>query len=231
MPTKKNQHPGRAAARRAATTASTRSSRSPTPTTPAAPDARRRRQRRAAPDRLRSACTPTWASSRPCTTRASWPSSRASAIRTRIARTSAAWTSGTRPSPETFERSGWLGRYVAACQCAQDNALPAISVGDQLNTHVLDRHDAGARRRQHRRVLVPDRHQVQERPHLPDADAAEHLQPGRQLVGAREPDPARHAAGAGGLGRAAEGGRERTSRPSVPGQQRPGQPAQDWSRR
>ncbi|MCA1644135.1 MAG: DUF1501 domain-containing protein [Chloroflexi bacterium] len=37
-------------------------------------------------------------------------------------------------SPETFERSGWLGRYVGACQCAQDNALPAISVGDQLNT-------------------------------------------------------------------------------------------------
>lgn len=37
-------------------------------------------------------------------------------------------------SPDTFERSGWLGRYVSACQCAQDNALPAISVGDQLNT-------------------------------------------------------------------------------------------------
>jgi uncharacterized protein (DUF1501 family) len=36
--------------------------------------------------------------------------------------------------PDTFERSGWLGRYVGACQCAQDNALPAISVGDQLNT-------------------------------------------------------------------------------------------------
>src|SRR6266542_2724642 len=36
--------------------------------------------------------------------------------------------------PESFERSGWLGRYVSACQCAQDNALPAISVGDQLNT-------------------------------------------------------------------------------------------------
>src|SRR3982074_2065794 len=36
--------------------------------------------------------------------------------------------------PETFERSGWLGRYVSACQCADDNALPAISVGDQLNT-------------------------------------------------------------------------------------------------
>jgi uncharacterized protein (DUF1501 family) len=36
--------------------------------------------------------------------------------------------------PESFERSGWLGRYVDACQCAQDNTLPAISVGDQLNT-------------------------------------------------------------------------------------------------
>jgi uncharacterized protein (DUF1501 family) len=36
--------------------------------------------------------------------------------------------------PDTFERSGWLGRYVAACQCTQDNALPAISIGDQLNT-------------------------------------------------------------------------------------------------
>ena len=36
--------------------------------------------------------------------------------------------------PESFERSGWLGRYVAACQCAQDNALPAVSAGDQLNT-------------------------------------------------------------------------------------------------
>ena len=36
--------------------------------------------------------------------------------------------------PDTFERSGWLGRYVSACECAQDNALPAISVGDQLNT-------------------------------------------------------------------------------------------------
>src|SRR5262249_22235071 len=36
--------------------------------------------------------------------------------------------------PESFERSGWLGRYIGACQCSQDNALPAISVGDQLNT-------------------------------------------------------------------------------------------------
>jgi uncharacterized protein (DUF1501 family) len=36
--------------------------------------------------------------------------------------------------PDAFERSGWLGRYVSACQCAQDNALPAVSIGDQLNT-------------------------------------------------------------------------------------------------
>jgi uncharacterized protein (DUF1501 family) len=36
--------------------------------------------------------------------------------------------------PDSFERSGWLGRYVAACQCAQDNTLPAVSIGDQLNT-------------------------------------------------------------------------------------------------
>src|SRR5205823_10527590 len=27
--------------------------------------------------------------------------------------------------PDTFERSGWLGRYIGACQCSQDNALPA----------------------------------------------------------------------------------------------------------
>jgi uncharacterized protein (DUF1501 family) len=36
--------------------------------------------------------------------------------------------------PDMLERSGWLGRYLSACQCAQNNALPAISVGDQLNT-------------------------------------------------------------------------------------------------
>ncbi|TMF04119.1 MAG: DUF1501 domain-containing protein [Chloroflexi bacterium] len=36
--------------------------------------------------------------------------------------------------PDTLERSGWLGRCVSACECAQVNALPAISVGDQLNT-------------------------------------------------------------------------------------------------
>jgi uncharacterized protein (DUF1501 family) len=37
-------------------------------------------------------------------------------------------------APDTFERSGWLGRYISACQCATDSTLPAISVGDQLNT-------------------------------------------------------------------------------------------------
>ncbi len=35
--------------------------------------------------------------------------------------------------PDTFVRSGWLGRYVDACQCGQDKPLQAISVGDQLN--------------------------------------------------------------------------------------------------
>lgn len=36
--------------------------------------------------------------------------------------------------PESMERSGWLGRYVAACQCTQDaSAIPAMSIGDQLN--------------------------------------------------------------------------------------------------
>jgi len=36
--------------------------------------------------------------------------------------------------PDSFDRSGWLGRYLDACQCRQDQALPAIGVGDQLNT-------------------------------------------------------------------------------------------------
>ncbi len=36
--------------------------------------------------------------------------------------------------PESFERSGWLGRYVSACECGQAGSMPAISVGDQLNT-------------------------------------------------------------------------------------------------
>ncbi|HEY3058401.1 MAG TPA: DUF1501 domain-containing protein [Chloroflexota bacterium] len=36
--------------------------------------------------------------------------------------------------PDSFERSGWLGRYLDACQCGQTQAVPAISVGDQLNS-------------------------------------------------------------------------------------------------
>jgi uncharacterized protein (DUF1501 family) len=35
--------------------------------------------------------------------------------------------------PETFERSGWLGRYIDACNCMQGEAMPGISAGDQLN--------------------------------------------------------------------------------------------------
>jgi uncharacterized protein (DUF1501 family) len=35
--------------------------------------------------------------------------------------------------PDTFSRSGWLGRYLDACQCSQGAPLTAISVGDQLN--------------------------------------------------------------------------------------------------
>jgi uncharacterized protein (DUF1501 family) len=36
-------------------------------------------------------------------------------------------------NPATFERSGWLGRYVDACQCNQSNPLSAVSVGASLN--------------------------------------------------------------------------------------------------
>jgi uncharacterized protein (DUF1501 family) len=35
--------------------------------------------------------------------------------------------------PETFELSGWLGRYLDACKCNQGEAMPGMSVGDQLN--------------------------------------------------------------------------------------------------
>lgn len=35
--------------------------------------------------------------------------------------------------PDSFETSGWLGRYLDACNCSQGNAMPAISAGDQLN--------------------------------------------------------------------------------------------------
>ena len=36
--------------------------------------------------------------------------------------------------PDIMERSGWLGRYLDACQCGQNQLLPAVSVGDQLNS-------------------------------------------------------------------------------------------------
>jgi len=36
--------------------------------------------------------------------------------------------------PETMERSGWLGRYLDACQCGQDQPLPAVSVKSKAFT-------------------------------------------------------------------------------------------------
>jgi uncharacterized protein (DUF1501 family) len=36
--------------------------------------------------------------------------------------------------PDILERTGWLGRYLDACQCGQDGPLPAVSAGDQLNS-------------------------------------------------------------------------------------------------
>ncbi len=35
--------------------------------------------------------------------------------------------------PESFELSGWLGRYLDGCACTQGEAMPGISIGDQLN--------------------------------------------------------------------------------------------------
>ncbi len=36
-------------------------------------------------------------------------------------------------NPETFERTGWLGRYLDACGCGRDNPVGALNVGDVLN--------------------------------------------------------------------------------------------------
>src|ERR1051325_4067238 len=36
--------------------------------------------------------------------------------------------------PDILERTGWLGRYLDACQCGQEQPLPAVSAGDQLNS-------------------------------------------------------------------------------------------------
>ncbi|MBV9544231.1 MAG: DUF1501 domain-containing protein [Chloroflexi bacterium] len=42
--------------------------------------------------------------------------------------------------PDTFERTGWLGRYLDTCQCGQDRPLPAISAGDTLNSIFYTEH-------------------------------------------------------------------------------------------
>jgi uncharacterized protein (DUF1501 family) len=36
-------------------------------------------------------------------------------------------------TPERFEQTGWLGRYMDACGCAHDGPLEGISVGDTLS--------------------------------------------------------------------------------------------------
>lgn len=36
-------------------------------------------------------------------------------------------------TPERFEETGWLGRYMDACGCGNDQPLDAINVGDTLN--------------------------------------------------------------------------------------------------
>lgn len=36
-------------------------------------------------------------------------------------------------TPEQFERTGWLGRYLDGCGCGHENPLDAISAGDILN--------------------------------------------------------------------------------------------------
>ena len=115
--------------------------------------------------------------------------------------------------PETFERSGWLGRYVAACQCAQDNALPAISVGDQLNTMFWT--DT---------TLVPAVASIGAFSFLTDTkyknDRTWQMQTlqniysqAGNLLAVREPDPTRHAQRAGRFGRAAESRRARIVTP------------------
>jgi uncharacterized protein (DUF1501 family) len=42
--------------------------------------------------------------------------------------------------PDIIERTGWLGRYLDACQCGQDQPLPAVSAGDQLNSMFYAEH-------------------------------------------------------------------------------------------
>jgi uncharacterized protein (DUF1501 family) len=42
--------------------------------------------------------------------------------------------------PDILERTGWLGRYLDACHCGEDQPLPAVSVGDQLNSMFYAEH-------------------------------------------------------------------------------------------
>ena len=42
--------------------------------------------------------------------------------------------------PDIIERTGWLGRYMDACQCGQTQPLPAVSAGDQLNSMFYAEH-------------------------------------------------------------------------------------------
>jgi uncharacterized protein (DUF1501 family) len=42
--------------------------------------------------------------------------------------------------PDIIERTGWLGRYLDACQCGQNQPLPAVSAGDQLNSMFYAEH-------------------------------------------------------------------------------------------
>src|SRR5919202_1632764 len=42
--------------------------------------------------------------------------------------------------PDILERTGWLGRYLDACHCGEDQPLPAVRVGDQLNSMFYSEH-------------------------------------------------------------------------------------------
>ena len=78
-----------------------------------------------------SGSTPTWRPSRSCGTRGTWPSFRASAIRTRSAPTSARWISGTPVSP-TRSAPGWLGRAIRDIDPHKENVLTGVNFGRGL---------------------------------------------------------------------------------------------------
>ena len=56
--------------------------------------------------------------------------------------------------PETFERSGWLGRYMDACQCCGRGGAARGQRRRSVELDVLDGHDDRARRGERGRVLV-----------------------------------------------------------------------------